>query len=433
MFANQFFFVLPVKLPNAFEYEKFITQNGGILLANPNHCIVITSLVVQKRILKHIQSNCKCVSNAYLDDLKYDKSIKMCDYIVYEESVAFSDDRLVFCDFPLDHGQKKELISILEILQKEREFNGETFNSLAYRNAMGGIRASRKSLCEMVESNFKDVAFVGPKIGAIIQEFVDTNMVQEALSIQHTDRFMAITSLTSIWGVGERTALEWYSKGYHTIEAVLNSNVKLSKSAQLGIKYRSDLKDLLSREKVSEIVRSLDEICSWSANNISNTTVGGYRRGKENSGDIDIVLSHDKDDYCETILEQSLNALKKHSVLADVFSISMRLKYRYVTANKQNDSWELDKALTVIYHDGKARQVDLVVCTKEQLPFCLLAWTGSTTFERLIKLHAKKMGYTLSSTCIYNKISKEIYPCSSEAHIFQFLGLPYRPPHLRNA
>ena len=433
MFANQFFYVLPVKLTNAFDYEKFITDNKGILVSEPRHCIVITSLVSEKRLLKHVDSSCKCISNEYLDELRKNNSIKMDKFIVYEKQVLFDDDRIVYHPFPMVQGEKKQIVEMLQIVAKERELNGEHFNAIAYKNAISGLTATSKSVKECIDTNFKDVAYIGPKISTVINEFMTTGDIQEVNNIQKSERYMAINKLTDIWGVGERTALEWYNKGYRSIEDVMDGNEKLNKTVQLGIKYRHDLNKKISRPLVNNIVDRLDEICEWKANNISVDIVGGYRRLKKESGDIDIVLCHDNDDVCESILDKSLASLKGAEMLTDVYQKSTRLKHRFDTGNKRNESDDLDKALTIINYEGIHRQVDLIVCTREQYPFCILGWTGSASYERLIKTHAKRLGFTLSSSAIYDITTKEKYPCSSEAHIFQFLGLPFQEPHLRNA
>ena len=401
MFSNKFFHVLPVKLSNHYEYEKFITDNGGTIVGHPHNCIVITSLVSPTRILKHVDKSCKCVSTEYLDEVAKDSTVQIDKYVVYEREVVFTDDRLVFHAFPFVQGEKKQLVEIFNVLQKEREFNGEHFNALAYRNAIGGITGTPKSLQEAIESEFKDIAFIGPKIGHIIKEFVDTGDVQEAKQIQSTERYKAIQKMTDIWGVGEKTALGWFNKGFKSIEDVIDAKEKLNKTVQLGIKYRYDLNHKIAREMVEEIKAHLDQVCQWKAQGISVEVVGGHRRNKPLSGDIDIVLCHDKDEFCETILENSLDALKSSGVLADVYQKSMKLKYRFDTATRKNESDDLDKALTIINYKEMHRQVDLIVCTREQHPYCLLGWTGSATFERLIKMHAKRQGLTLSSSALY--------------------------------
>ena len=435
MFKNQFFHVLPTKLSNPFKYEKIITNESGILMTIPQNCIVITGLLSIPRLKKQVvhAESCKFVSYKWLDKFESNKNEKMDKYIVSQKKIEFKDDKLVYCNFPLPTGEKKELIDIFDIMQKERELNGEQFNALAYKNAMSGIKGSEKSLNEMIETNFENTAYIGPKISAVIKEFKSTGVVKEAERIKNSERHIIINQLTNIWGVGDKTALQWYNKGYRCIEDVMDANEKLNKNIQIGIKYKQDLNKPIPRAEVEEIVTKLNEICQWKANNISIDIVGGYRRNKVESGDIDIVLSHDNEDIAECIVENSLQQLQQSNILADVYSKGLKMKYRFETSAKNSDSDHLDKALTIIKYNGIHRQVDIIACTKEQYPFCLLGWSGSATFERLIKMHAKNKGYTLSSSALYDSKTKEKIPCSSEAHIFQFLGLPYRPAYLRNA
>ena len=50
-----------------------------------------------------------------------------------------------------------------------------------------------------------------------------------------------------------------------------------------------------------------------------------------------------------------------------------------------------------ITEGGKHRRLDLVFTTPDDLPFCLLSWTGSTQFLRFLKQHAKDCGMKLTS------------------------------------
>eukprot|EP00834_Sanchytrium_tribonematis_P005409 NODE_325_length_9674_cov_0.932846.p1 type:complete len:435 gc:universal NODE_325_length_9674_cov_0.932846:5643-6947(+) len=434
MFSNQFYYVLPTKLSNSFHYEKYITDNGGILVSNPRNCTVVSALVVEKRILKHVDKSCKVVSNQYIDDLESGKCKpeEIIRYIVYEQKVDFTDDRIVYLDFPHLKGEKKQLVELLDIIRKEREFNGDHFNSLAYKNAISGIRSSTVTLEEAVQIKFKGICYVGAKIGSLITEFVDTGEIAEAKKIADSERFRIIDQFTKIWGVGEKTALNWYNKGYKNVNDLLDADEKLPKSIAMGIKYHHDLKPI-PRALVKEIVEYLDDQCQWKSNGVSIDIVGGYRRGNELSGDIDIVISHQSEDVCESLIDKSLNKLRSKGILADIYTKVAKMKYRYDTGSKTNDSDDLDKALTVIQYKGQYHQIDLIACAPEQYPFCLLGWSGSATFERLIKMHAKTMGYTLSASSLYNAKTKEKVPCSSEADIFHVLGLPYREPNKRNA
>ena len=103
----------------------------------------------------------------------------------------------------------------------------------------------------------------------------------------------------------------------------------------------------------------------------------------------------------------------------------------------------------------RAVRIDLVPAMPSKFPFALLGWTGSKQYNRSLRLHAKKLGYSLSSTRLYD--IKQVftivyfYSCNirlcltsncckqgraisakSEKDIFDYLKISYRKPEERN-
>ena len=50
-----------------------------------------------------------------------------------------------------------------------------------------------------------------------------------------------------------------------------------------------------------------------------------------------------------------------------------------------------------ITEGGKYRRLDLIFTIPVEMPFCLLGWTGSKQYERLLRQHAVDCGMKLSS------------------------------------
>jgi len=95
--------------------------------------------------------------------------------------------------------------------------------------------------------------------------------------------------------------------------------------------------------------------------------------------------------------------------------------------------------------DGKLRRIDLVVAAWIEYPFALLSWTGSALFNRLVRQRANDHGLSLSAHCLLTVPEDGSEPkllpyedasparVTSERGIFKLLGLPWLPPHLRDA
>merc|ERR1711918_174516 len=95
------------------------------------------------------------------------------------------------------------------------------------------------------------------------------------------------------------------------------------------------------------------------------------------------------------------------------------------------------------------RRLDIKAYPRDELPFAMLYFTGSDHFNRSMRWHAKKSGYTMSDHGLYPVIRLEDHtraapgqtgkivrgkavPCSTEEDVFDALGLEYRLPEERN-
>jgi DNA polymerase/3'-5' exonuclease PolX len=96
----------------------------------------------------------------------------------------------------------------------------------------------------------------------------------------------------------------------------------------------------------------------------------------------------------------------------------------------------LHKVLCIYRQPGTGikRQVDLVMTPLNNLAVALVGWTGSTLYERSLRLYCKRgiKGYHFSSDGLF-KITGEKVQVDSERHFYEILQLPYYEPWLRNA
>lgn len=74
----------------------------------------------------------------------------------------------------------------------------------------------------------------------------------------------------------------------------------------------------------------------------------------------------------------------------------------------------------------------------EQYAFALLYFTGSGMFNRMLRLHATKLGLQLSDHGVVPRLHKGIIwkesvpPCYTEEDIFRLLKLEYKAPQERD-
>lgn len=108
-----------------------------------------------------------------------------------------------------------------------------------------------------------------------------------------------IRTFYNIWGVSAVTAEAFYNKGWRDLDDVVefgwnrtDQHPGLSRSQQIGVKYYEEFLQKIPRAEVKSIGDTVLEHANRLIKGFQMTIVGGYRRGKALSGDVDLVLSH---------------------------------------------------------------------------------------------------------------------------------------------
>lgn len=104
-----------------------------------------------------------------------------------------------------------------------------------------------------------------------------------------------IRTFYNIWGVSAITAEEFYKRGWRDLDDVVEfgwDDSRLSRSQQIGVKYYDEFLQKIPRAEVETIANTVLEHANKLWKGYQMTVVGGYRRGKAMSGDVDLVLSH---------------------------------------------------------------------------------------------------------------------------------------------
>ncbi|CAO3608545.1 unnamed protein product [Cunninghamella blakesleeana] len=199
--------------------------------------------------------------------------------------------------------------------------------------------------------------------------------------------------------------------GYRCLQDVLD-NALLTTTVKLGIQLLPDFIIQMYRKDVEELVKIIDDHIKKIDNNLFVTPVGGYRRGKKTSGNLDIIKSHKNLINMKDVLNQTFTVLQQKGYIKHVLWKSDGFDHSQKHRSNQFDITEtllksiksdpgldhLPKTIVAFMQPSKEifRQVDLIFASKDQYPFALLAWTGSKQFERSIRDYAKN-AITLSS------------------------------------
>ena len=345
----------------------------------------------------------------------------------------------------------KELADMIDQLHKHYNGLNETFRALAYRKAATVIKGLKFKITSI--DQIKDIPNIGEKVREKIKEYLKFGKISRLESIQHNDTNNTIQQFLKIWGVGSKTAESLYAQGYRRVEDI---DPSILNSQQLvGLKYFNEFQVRIPREEVERISKVVQKVAREFCSDVICETCGSYRRGKKDSGDVDVLISvkqGENDAYSSSVesddnatrgdggldglLQNIVSRLEQLKIVTDTLSLSCRLHIE----KDENDTF-----MGVYCFDdvGIHRRLDIKVYRREHYAPALLYFTGSDHFNRSMRLLCRKKGYALSDKYLYintirDKKSNRIHDgqkvfCSTEREIFDKIGIPYKEPTERDA
>ncbi|KAF7428757.1 hypothetical protein PC9H_007989 [Pleurotus ostreatus] len=364
----------------------------------------------------------------------------------------------------------QSLAKEIDILKRARELEGEAMSALAYERAVATYRLAYPHVINpsKLEFDLAKISSVGKKVQVKIEEYLTTGQILEAREILASQRFRSLSEFNTIYGIGPVTARQLYDKGMSTLEHlesyydirahnpvleeqtnpnIIESQVKRLSTkgipevtVQVGLALRHDLSQKIPREEVREMhVLVMKELETLQHGCVS-TIVGGYRRGKEESNDVDIVISHKDWRGGGEKIKGLCTRLVKHLYNKGLVTHVMHLSsFRPHNALRTGHWDSLEKALTIFrlpQSEGTSRihrRLDLIFASPEAYWTAVTGWTGSKMFERDLRLWAEhEKGYKFDSTGITRRHDSKLFYPKSEQEVFEILGLEWVDPTLRN-
>jgi len=279
----------------------------------------------------------------------------------------------------------------------------------------------------------------------------------------------------NIWGVGAVTAREFYQKGelhgnivyepwkylrvagWRDLDDLVEYGWDaLSRSQQIGVKYYNEFLLGIPRSEVTSIGASILKYARKIDPGFEMIIVGGYRRGKQQPGDVDVVLSHRDENMTLHVISQIVVALEKAFLITHTLTLSThnsergQLPLPWKGQSSQSSGFDtLDKALVVWkdpnQEDAPHRRIDIIISPWKTVGCAVLGWSGGTTFQRDLRRYCKNnRGYKFDSSGIRRRddgrwvdlegtSDGDVAPDmeTAERRVFEGLGLVWRSPEER--
>ncbi|TRY65630.1 hypothetical protein DNTS_009868 [Danionella cerebrum] len=219
----------------------------------------------------------------------------------------------------------------------------------------------------------------------------------------------------SVFGVGVRTAENWFYQGLRSLEQVLaEPGVRLNRRQTAGLLFHEDLRVPVSRREATDLQMLLEDAAFSINPSITITLAGGFRRGKEFGHDVDFIVKTPEPGQEKMILPALIERLKLQGILLYSECQESTFDPQQLPAPRFQAMDQFSKCFLILklgvqgpemsVRDWRGVRVDLVAPPLDRMAFALLGWTGSTMFERDLRRFARlERGKLLDNHALYVK------------------------------
>ena len=342
-----------------------------------------------------------------------------------------------------------------------------------------GVRAYSTSIASLaaypyrIQNTREILALPGcdQKIASLFHEYKSTGRLEAVEDLKADPALKVLREFYEIWGVGAKTAREfYYDKGWRELDDIVEYGWKsLSRVQQIGLKYYDEFLLKIPRSEVESITATITRHAKLVTDlNVETIIVGGHRRGKSESGDVDVILSHREETMTYNLVDRVVKSLEKEGCITHTLSLNLTNSKRdqqplpVNTAIGGGHGFDtLDKALVVwqdpnwptkeadLADSPKAknpnphRRVDIIISPWRTVGCAIAGWTSGTTFQRDLRRYAKhKLGWKFDSSGVRQRgtgkwVDLEGWTdkrtrckdwMEAERRVFEGMGLVYREP-----
>ena len=301
-------------------------------------------------------------------------------------------------------------IKTLQKVQEIKSKKGDFMGSKAAQKAVDALIMYNKEIENIAE--LKKIKHIG---ASTVAKYVE---LQESGTLKLIESFKndPINIFTNVYGIGPKKAacLIEHDKITTIGELRQYQDELLNDVQKKGLKYYEDILKRIPRLEIEHYRTKINKI---NIPGMHFEIVGSYRRGANNSGDIDIIITSNKDD--PKTFGLFLDALIDKKIIIELLS---RGKKKSLTVGK--------------LRGHPARRLDFMFTTQEEYPFALLYFTGSKIFNTLMRGQALKMGYTMNEHGLSTfkkgvKGKKIAHKFKDPEDVFDFLNIKWVEPEDR--
>ena len=309
----------------------------------------------------------------------------------------------------------KQIIDQLLLLATQFKQDGNSFKASALFKGLSIIKELDYEIEDITQ--IEKLKGIGKGICKRVNEILETGKLSELNN--KIDKKKIIDELTSVFGIGVKIANKYMNdfniKNITELkEAHDKSIIKLTDEMLIGLKYVDDLKYRISYIDIKNIESVLKNLLKQYYPELIMKICGSYRRVRETSGDIDILLTC-KEPICNDYLRKVVNLLTEEAYLVDHLTKKGLTKYMGICH----------------LFNGQYVRIDIRYIKYDSFAPALLYFTGSGELNRKMRELANTQGYTINEYGVYKYVDKkkgDEIRVKTEKDIFDLIGMKYLNP-----
>ena len=345
-------------------------------------------------------------------------------YSTYQKEIALIRDLDdLDRDIPESY-RKNRIIRILSRLEEIHKIKNDGFRAKAYGKGVFAIREFNGTLPDNVK-DLKKIKGIGKGLAEKIVEITNTGKLKKLDDLEANKGILDIIEMHSIAGFGPSTVSKLIKE--HKIKnltelrkAYGNGKLKLTNQQELGLIHFDDLQERIPRDEIKGFEKELKKIVRKVSKDLNITITGSYRRKKDTSGDIDVLLSHKNITKKDEVKNSEIDYLDK--ILE-----KLKKKYEHVGTIARGKS----KYMGLHRIDEKVRHIDFIFMPMESYYSAILYFTGSKELNIKMREMAKSKNYTLNEWGLHKNEDNSRFDVTSEEDIFKLLNMGYIKPERR--
>lgn len=299
------------------------------------------------------------------------------------------------------------IISALDVMRRHAVQESNVFRARAYAKVIAAIKEKDSEITSI--DDIKDIPGVGKGIKEKISELLTTGHLAKADEIANNRSLNITEALLNIHGIGPAKAKELVrSQGISSIamlrNAVESGHVKLNAKQKIGLKYYEDLLKRIPRNEMFEH----EQILKHAFRDYECSVVGSFRRGAQDSGDIDLLVK------TEEPLPEIIQGLRHSGYIVETLAEGPK------------------KFMGIVKLGNSVRRLDVLYTPEKEYGYAILYFTGSDKFNVGMRKYALTKGWSLNEKSLTYVGTKKTPPrLKTEEDIFVFLEVPFVPPTQR--